>query len=283
MAVNKSTKIGELLKMGDEMTELITSIHPKFTKLSNPFLRKAIAPRVTVQDAARIAGIPVNDFLKKLEEKGIEVEYETTDTEEEYVTQCDLTEKYKPVRLNAIELLEKNIDPFDPVMKKLKELAPGEALEVVVDFIPSPLIDILKRQGYESCVLKKDGIYYTYFYKPYKKRGFWEKIKTIFGKTHSDREEKHSGPAHEEDFEKIKQQFEGRMKIIDVRDLEMPQPMMKILETLDTLKPGEALFVEHKRIPQFLLPELEKKNYLWTTKKLSDDHTRMLIYKKHEE
>jgi TusA-related sulfurtransferase/predicted HTH domain antitoxin len=282
MKIDKDTKISELLKIGDDLIEVIKEIHPKFSKLSNPLLRKALAPRVTVKDASRIAGIPVNDFLKKLEEKGCEVEYDTSPETAKYVTECDLLEKYKPVRVDAVKLLEQNIDPFDTIRKKLKTLTPGEALEVVVDFIPVPLIEIFEKQGYQHCVLLKDGIYYTYFYKPYKKPGLLDKLKSFLG---LDREEKSVEQAvkkREEDFDTVKRKFEGRMKMLDVRDLEMPQPMMTILENLETLQPEEALFVEHKRVPQFLLPELEKKNYLWTTKKINDSHTQMIIYKKPE-
>ncbi len=278
--VTKDTKVADLLKADKHNIDIIIAIHPKFSKLSNPLLRKAIAPRVTIKDAARIAGISVNDFLKKLEEKGFRVEYETEDDRTEYVTECNLLDTYKPVRINAIELLENDIDPFDTIRKKLKTLAPDEALEITVDFIPSPLIEIFTKQGFKACVLKKDNVYYTYFYKPYKKAGFWERIKKRLGLV----KEKHdgippSGHSCEKDFDMVLEKYRNRLEKIDVRNLEMPQPMMKILEALEKLKPGVALFVEHKRIPQFLIPELEKKNYLWTTKKINDTHTQMIIYK----
>ncbi len=38
----------------------------------------------------------------------------------------------------------------------------------------------------------------------------------------------------------------------------MPLPMHTILEALKTLPNDKALFVYHKRIPVFLLPELEE-------------------------
>ena len=279
MKIDKNTKISELLKINDGFLETVKQIHPKFSKLSNPMLRKALAPRVSIADASRIAGISVNEFLKKLEEQGCEVVYEDEPQNADYVTECDLTDRYKPVRVDARKMLEQNIDPFDTIHKQLKNLAPGEALEVVLDFIPVPLIQIFGKQGYKHCTLLKDGIYYTYFYKPFKKPGFFEKIKRLFGKEKPQRQASATG-VKEEDFNTVEERFKGKMKKIDVRDLEMPQPMMTILEQLETLPPDEALFVEHKRIPQFLLPELEKKNYLWTTKKLNDSHTQMIIYKK---
>ena len=62
-------------------------------------------------------------------------------------------------------------------------------------------------------------------------------------------------------FDSICKQFEHDMVQIDVRHLEMPQPMMTILQHLDILEEGKALFVKHKKVPHFLLPELAERNF----------------------
>src|SRR5687767_3874325 len=69
------------------------------------------------------------------------------------------------------------------------------------------------------------------------------------------------------DWEDAMQRFQGNMKVIDVRMLEMPGPMLKILEELSSLPEEEALFVYHKRIPVFLLPELADRNLEYRVKK----------------
>lgn len=51
------------------------------------------------------------------------------------------------------------------------------------------------------------------------------------------------------------------MVTVDVRELSMPMPMMMILGKLDDLPEGHALFAHHKRIPVFLLPELEERGF----------------------
>jgi len=66
---------------------------------------------------------------------------------------------------------------------------------------------------------------------------------------------------------------------LDVRHLEMPMPMVTILESLETLKEGEALFVHHQRLPQFLLPELENRRYIWASKVVDEGNTKLIIFK----
>ena len=280
MKINADTKISELLKADDDMVDFIMSIHPKFSKLSNPFLRKAIAPRVTVRDAARIAGMPVEELLNKLAEKGFEIETGEPATGEVPVNDCHMASHYRLKRIPAAEMLEQNKDPFDVIRRALLELQPGEAVEVVLDFIPAPLIDIFSKQGFEWCVENKDGMYHTYFYRPSRKKSWWQKIKEIFtGKGTKETSVETFTAGNDADFEELLEKYKDKMEKIDVRDLEMPQPMMTILEKLKTLPEGKALYVDHKRIPQFLLPELEKTGYRWAAKRINPDYTQMIIYK----
>ena len=62
----------------------------------------------------------------------------------------------------------------------------------------------------------------------------------------------------------------------------MPSPMKTILENIEVLPKGQALYVHHKRVPQFLLPELKKRNYHYTYKTINPDYTILIIYKNKE-
>ncbi|NPA42681.1 MAG: DUF2249 domain-containing protein [Chlorobi bacterium] len=280
MKVGPGTKISELLKADEGMIDFIMSIHPKFHKLSNPFLRKAIAPRVTVRDAARIAGISTDEFLDKLAEKGFEIVREEA-PDIRVVTECDIPYTRRLIRIDAAGMLERHEDPFDPVRKALLSLEPDQAVEIKLDFVPAPLIHIFGKQGYEHCTLEKDGAYYTYFYKPAPRKTFWQKVKEFLGIPAGKEEQPSTEGAvpDEAEFERALERWKGRMEEVDVRGLEMPQPMMTIQEKLKTLPPGKALFVHHQRIPQFLLPELEKKGYHWAVKRIDPDYTQMIIFK----
>jgi hypothetical protein len=48
---------------------------------------------------------------------------------------------------------------------------------------------------------------------------------------------------------------------------------------LAILPTDKALFVYHKRIPVFLLPELEEQQFSYRIKEISDGEVQLLIYK----
>lgn len=53
--------------------------------------------------------------------------------------------------------------------------------------------------------------------------------------------------------------------VLDNRGLEPPQPMMRILETLETLPEGATLLAINEREPLFLYPELAERGYAYET------------------
>ncbi len=73
--------------------------------------------------------------------------------------------------------------------------------------------------------------------------------------------------------------FGSNLKEIDVRLLEMPEPMVNILKSIETLPEDHVLLVNHKKVPQFLLPELKSRNYTWIHKDIEPGLTQLLIYK----
>jgi TusA-related sulfurtransferase len=70
-----------------------------------------------------------------------------------------------------------------------------------------------------------------------------------------------------------------RYRDIDVRDLEMPLPMLTILSALEELPEGEALYVHHKKVPQYLLPELAERHFKVFISDIADGNVKMLIHR----
>lgn len=50
---------------------------------------------------------------------------------------------------------------------------------------------------------------------------------------------------------------------LDLRDLEAPEPMQRILEAIAALAPGAALLARTPRFPRMLLPQLERRSLYW--------------------
>jgi hypothetical protein len=84
--------------------------------------------------------------------------------------------------------------------------------------------------------------------------------------------------ANSNNFEDIIGVFGERIRKIDVRHLEMPQPMLAILDALDHLSSDTALFVYHKRIPVFLLPELVQRGFDYRIKEIGNGEVHLLIF-----
>lgn len=63
-----------------------------------------------------------------------------------------------------------------------------------------------------------------------------------------------------EEFEDLVGKFIAEINQIDVRHLEMPMPMITIVNELKKLKPSNALLVIHHKVPQILLNDLSDEN-----------------------
>ncbi len=174
-------------------------------------------------------------------------------------------EKNNLVTLDVRPTIQSGRDPFDEIMSTVKELKDDQTLEIINVFEPIPLINKLKSMGFDSEVVRKDGAVHTYF-----------------KKTEVDENEKKKSHVYKpdpEEFDKTLAGFGDKVRTIDVRPLEMPEPMVTILKEIETLEPDWVLFVEHKKIPQYLLPELEERNFNVVIKELEDNHVQLLIFK----
>lgn len=135
--------------------------------------------------------------------------------------------------------------------------------------MPTPLIHLLKQDKAEDSYVDKisEREFHTYFLK---KRGA--------GKDHDDiayieKEEKGS-------FDEILSRFPPeKIRVVDVRELEMPLPMRTILEELENLPSDSILFVHHKRIPVYLLEELSGKGYEVHVQTIDERNVKMILFR----
>ncbi|MFD2512513.1 DUF2249 domain-containing protein [Pontibacter locisalis] len=269
MEIAANTKISAILKANPDAIEAIASINRHFDKLRNPLLRKVLASRVTIADAARIGGCSIEEFYKCLEPLGFKhnsapeplAKPGVVADKPSYLRQ--LTQENFQV-LDVREDISSGNDPFLKIMDSLDKVKGNKALQLVNTFEPTPLIDILKKKGYESYteVLNEDLVH-TYF---------WLIM--------SSGAEAHVCEPETPDFDVIVNNYEGRIRNLDVRHLEMPQPMVTILNELEILPATEALFVTHRKVPHFLLPKLKERGYEVAVKEAAPPDVHLLIYRK---
>jgi len=268
MQVTRNTKISRILRENKQAIDTIASINPHFKKLNNPVLRRVLAPRVTVKDAARIGNITINEFLKKLENIGFQVVYEKQENEKdkEKTTTNTIEDSSEIVTLDVRPTIETGADPFKEIMNAVKNMKDAETLKVINVFEPIPLITILKEKGYKTWTNEINANeFHTYFLKE---------------STSTHQEIVAEMPISEGSFEEKLVGFGSNIVEIDVRLLEMPEPMVTILKEIETLPDAYVLLVNHKKVPQFLLPELKSRGYTWMHKDIELGLTHLLIFKK---
>jgi len=265
--INANTKIATLLKENPDALEAIISISPKLNKLRNPLLRKLMAARTSINMASKVGGCTVSDFFKTLEPLGFTIDKNIVaedNTEQRQIPEFVLNITAAAlVELDVRAELASGNDPFNLIMKAVKQLQPGQVLKLINSFEPVPLILILEKQGFESYTETiNDNLVHTFF----------NKSNAIVIK------EVDTSKASE-GWDEILQRFTDKMETVDVRQLEMPLPMLTILDALDKLTEEKALYVIHKRIPVFLLPELAERKFDYRIKEVGDSEVYLLIFK----
>jgi len=169
--------------------------------------------------------------------------------------------------LDVRSTIQAGNDPFNDIMATIKTLKDDQILEIINIFEPIPLINKLKSLGYSSKTERyDDGTIHTFFEKDetLKKDGKLPEIEESDIKV----------------FDEKLKSFGDKVKSIDVRHLEMPEPMVTILQEVETLDNDTALFVEHKKIPQYLLPELKDRNFNVLFNEIDANNTQLLIFRK---
>jgi uncharacterized protein (DUF2249 family) len=225
-----------------------------------------LAPRVTIAEAAAIGKCPQKTILDKLAGIGFEVNenesapfIEHRNTDKPVGIDIYLAESY-----DVRDELSKGLDPLSNIMKKLSGIEVGKTLLVINSFEPVPLIRLLRDKGYSiSLTHQPDETVYTYI------------TKTTGSGSLADADVPEEGES--DLFDTVLNRPDLKFTEIDVRALVMPQPMVTILDKVDSLQEGEALYVRHKKIPVYLLPELQERNFSYIYKNTGSE-VIILIY-----
>lgn len=273
MKIAANTKISALIKANPASIEAIASINKHFEKLRNPVLRKLLASRVTIADAARIGGCEIERFYERLAPLGFNANDKDTAASgalnvNYQIAMPDQLVKLIPNYLSTLDVREDiaaDRDPFRKIMQAIDGLVKKEALLIINTFEPTPLIAILKKKGFDSFVeVKSADLIYSYFW-----------VSEVAPENEVRKEAAAADP-----FDELLIRFAGKVKKTDVRHLEMPQPMITILQELEHLPAGIALFVNHKRVPQYLLPQIEERGFTIAIQEKGPADVHLLIYKK---
>ncbi|HVZ96881.1 MAG TPA: DUF2249 domain-containing protein [Chitinophagaceae bacterium] len=272
MKISGQTKISDIIKANKAGIDAIAGVAKPLERLKNPILRKAMASRVTLAEAAKMGGCEVHRLADALAPLGFLFED---------IEVSGPTVKQKPVWLNNANknditfldvrpVIENGADPLKDILHRFKQVDEGKIFCIINSFVPTPLIHLLQQERAEDSFVDPvtDAEFHTYFLKK-------KKANAVVG----------NAGQHEKIIMDDEVGFRAvcgsyineKKKEIDVRHLEMPGPMQAILNGIKNLPDDMALFVHHKRVPLYLLEELADKDIEIHIYKIGEGNVKMLL------
>lgn len=147
------------------------------------------------------------------------------------------------VELDVRPILRAGGEPFEKIMQAIGTLQPGQGLRLFATFKPTPLLHVLGSKGFTHEAKELGG-------------GDWEVLftPTDAAKPNGSAETRSAGDDSV---------WPEPIRELDNRELDPPEPMVRILAATEALERGQVLSALLCREPIFLFPELAKRGHKW--------------------
>jgi hypothetical protein len=150
--ISPETKVGDLLDAFPDAEAALIAIAPKFKVLKNPLLRRTVAKVATLEQAARVADIPVNELVRSLREA---LGQDAGDMEADGDVVAGkgdapgwIAEGAK-LEFDADALLAQGATPVAKVSEALGGMEEGDVVLIRSTFQVAPLIDAMRAKSHE--------------------------------------------------------------------------------------------------------------------------------------
>ncbi|HSM07221.1 MAG TPA: DUF2249 domain-containing protein [Longimicrobiales bacterium] len=174
------------------------------------------------------------------------------------------------VDLDVRDDLRNGREPFGRILRAREALAPGQVLRLRAIFEPRPLYRVMAEAGFAHWTERlADDDWRVWFYAP---RAGMEEPPPEEGVSASPELEGVGGGAEPS----AKRDLDGA-RVLDVRGLEPPEPMVLTLQALEALPRGQTLVQINRRIPRFLLPELRARGFEYAVEETGPETVRVHI------
>ncbi|WP_417417964.1 DUF2249 domain-containing protein [Hoeflea sp.] len=147
------------------------------------------------------------------------------------------------VDLDVRPTLRDGGEPFEQIMQAVSALAPDQGLRLLATFEPVPLFHVLGSKGFTHEATELAD-------------GDWE---VRFTPSQTATPAKPVPPAASSDAT----DWPEPDRHLDNRELEPPEPMVRVLAAIEAMQHGQVLSALLCREPMFLFPELEKRGHQW--------------------
>lgn len=166
--ISPRTKVIQIIETWPQLEDVLIDYVPAFSKLKNPVLRKTVARIATLQQAASVGNVRVEDLVNRLrKEIGQDLLADNEEASYNTVRPWWFDETLRHGELDAREMLSAGEHPVNQVMADLKLLPPGKMYRLVAPFLPAPLIDKASSISLSHWVNElSENEFEIYFYKP---------------------------------------------------------------------------------------------------------------------
>jgi len=168
LIISPQTKVGELLDAYPELEKVLFELSPAFAKLRNPILRKTVARIASLQQAAIVGKLKVDELVNRLrKEVGQEFLSDIGESESALTNPpAWFDENRITIRFDAVPIINAGGSPMAEIISQASLLGEGDIFELKAPFIPAPIIDKLKERGFDAWSVQKGEIVLNYFRKP---------------------------------------------------------------------------------------------------------------------
>lgn len=256
--VDAGDRVAAVLARDERLLEVFVAASPTFEKLRNSAMRKTMAKLVTVEQAARIAGIDARDLVARLNAAlggtaPAEAPVASLPTLPPLPATLTSLPADRIVDCDVREDLRAGKEPFRRILDAARALPAGSALRVRAIFEPAPLYAVLARHGLAYATERlADDDWRVWFYRDASAAA--PAVAPITTAAHDD-----------------------NVIVLDVRGLEPPEPMERTLEALAEMPRGKTLVQINVRVPQYLLPRLVERGFVYDIREQGPDLVRLFI------
>lgn len=167
LIITPKTKVLELVEAYPELEDMLIHYVPAFKQLKNPVLRRTVGRVATLQQAAAVGNVSVEDLINELRNE-VGQDLYSGESATVYTTERPdwFSEELVESEFDAREMLAAGEQPVNQAMADLKDLGQGRIYRLVAPFLPAPLMDKASSLGLAHWIEKTDDDEYViYFYK----------------------------------------------------------------------------------------------------------------------
>jgi hypothetical protein len=283
-------RVSDVIARDEALVDVFVRAAPHFSKLRNRAMRRVMARLITVEQAARTAGIPPERLVHDLNaalgiaERADDARSSAANSEvakggakpesggrgqpgggvrEDADAVSPTRPANAPVReVDVREDLRAGNEPFSKIMAAVAALGDREILRLRTTFEPVPLFTVLGKRGFVH-VSEEHGAddWSVWFWRPADDTSTADASSDARAADTSAVDAPPAADTAPEPTSVAGADFDDTTLVLDVRGLEPPEPLLRTLAALETLPEGHQLLQINARVPQFLFPMLVERGF----------------------